>query len=52
MPEIEMSFEEWWQEVLEMCPTERSRIVVERCKNLYYDSWLSGLSPDDAYYNS
>lgn len=48
----ELSWEEWWYEVLELCPTERSRSVVERCRNLYYDSWESGLSPEDAYYNS
>lgn len=48
----EMSFEEWWDEVLELCPTERSKSVVERCLNLYRDQYDQGASPEDAYYNS
>lgn len=48
----EMSFEEWWQELLELAPTDRSIGVIERCRNLYYEAWESGDSPEDAYYNS
>lgn len=39
-------FEQFWQECLSLAATERQKEIMHNLKNLYYDAWEDGKTPE------
>lgn len=42
-----MTFDQFWQECLSLAKTQNQVILMNFLKNLYYDAWEEGKSPEE-----